>query len=72
MNKSIENLFKKLRTRDLSYFISKSYFDKDGAQNCLVFQPIHRYFKITNTKYISPWKSKELSDYLKNYLLCYL
>ena len=28
-----------------------------------MFQPIHRYFKIlTNTKYISEWKSKGLSD----------
>ena len=28
----------------------------------LVFQPINKFFKvITNTKYISSWKSKELS-----------
>ena len=31
-------------------------------KNYLVFQSIHRYFKITNTKYISSWKSKGLSD----------
>ena len=45
-------------------FIGKSHFEEedDGIQNCLVFQPIHRYFKIiANTKYIS-WKSKGLSD----------
>ena len=48
---------------DLSYFIGKSYFEEDGAQNYLVFQPIRRYFKIiANTKYISSWKSKGLSD----------
>ena len=46
---------------DLSYFIGKSYFEEDGAQNYLVFQPICRCFKI-NGKYISPWKSKGLSD----------
>ena len=60
-NKSIENELKKLKTFDLSYFIGKSHFEEDGAQNCLVFQPIRRYFKI-NGKYISSWKSKGLSD----------
>ena len=47
---------------DLSYFIGKSYFEEDGAQNYLVFQPIRRCFKIINTKYIPSWKSKGLSD----------
>ena len=47
----------------MSYFIGKSYFEEDGSQNYLVFQPINRYFKIiTNTKYISSWQSKGLSD----------
>ena len=50
-----------LKTFDLGYFIDKSYFEKDGAQNCLVFQPIRRYFKI-NGKYISSWQSKGPSD----------
>ena len=45
----------------MSYFIGKSYFEEDGAQNYLVFQPIRRYFKIIR-KYISSWKSKGLSD----------
>ena len=53
-NESIENEFK-------CYFIGKSHFEEDGAQNYLVFQPIKRYFKI-NGKYISSWKSKGLSD----------
>ena len=61
-NKSIEYEFKKLKTFDSSYFIGKNYFEEDGTQNYLVFQSIHRYFKITNTKYISSWKSKGLSD----------
>ena len=39
-------------------------FDEgDGSQRYLIFQPVHRYFKIiANTKYISEWKSKGLSD----------
>ena len=58
----VENELNKLKTFDSSYFIGKSHFDEDGTQNYLVFQPIVRYFKITNKKYISPWKSKVLSD----------
>ena len=46
----------------MGYFVGKSYFEEDGAQNYLIFQSIHRYFKITNAKYISSWKSKGLSD----------
>ena len=60
----VENELKKLKTGDLSYFIGKSHFEEDGAQNYLIFQPIVRYFKvntITNTDYISSWKSKGLS-----------
>ena len=54
---------KKLKTFDSSYFIGKSYFEEDGTQNYLVFQPISRYFKIIiNTDYVSSWKSKGLSD----------
>ena len=52
----------KLKTFGSSYFIGKSHFGEDGTQNYLVFQPMHRYFKmITNTDYISSWKSKGLS-----------
>ena len=52
----------KLKTFDLTYFIAKSRSEEDGTQNYLVFQPIVRYFKvITNTDYISSWKSKGLS-----------
>ena len=58
--------FKKLNTFDLSYFIGKSHFEEDGAQNYLVFQPIYRYFKIIagvgNGSYIYYWQSKGLSD----------
>ena len=55
-------LLNKLKTFDSSYFIGKSHFEEDDTQNCLVFQPINRYFKvIANTDYVSSWKSKGLS-----------
>ena len=58
----VENELNKLKTFDSSYFIRKSYFGEDGTQNYLVFQPMYRYFKmITNTDYVSSWKSKRLS-----------
>ena len=61
-NESIENELNKFETFDSSYFIGKSYFEEDGTQNYLVFQPINKYFKvITNTDYVSSWKSKGLS-----------
>ena len=53
---------KKLKTFDSSYFIDKSHFEEDGTQNYLVFQPINKYFQvITDTDYVSSWKSKGLS-----------
>ena len=52
----------KLKTFDSSYFTGKNHFEKDRTQNYLVFQPMYRYFEmITNTDYISSWKSKGLS-----------
>ena len=51
----VENELKKLKTSDWSYFLGKSYFAEDGAQNYLVFQPM--YFS-----YIYYWQSKGLSD----------
>ena len=62
----VENEFKKLKTVDSSYFIGKSHFEEDGAQNYLVFQPVYRYLKIIagvgNVSYIYYWQSKGLSD----------
>ena len=54
----------KLQAFDSSYFRGKSYFvDNDGTQNYLVFQSMYKYFKkISNTDYISEWKSKGLSE----------
>ena len=53
----------KLKTLDLSYFIGKSHFEEDGAQNYLVFQSINKYFKVitANNDYVSSWKSERLS-----------
>ena len=59
----VENELQKLKTFDWSYFRGKSHFEEDGTQNYSVFQPVQRYFKvIANTKYISEWKSKGLSE----------
>ena len=58
----VENEVNRLKTFDSSYFIGTIHFGEDGTQNYLVFQPLYRYFKvITNTGYISSWKSKRLS-----------
>ena len=35
----------KLQAFDSSYFIGTRYFENDGTQNYLVFQPVYRYFK---------------------------
>ena len=42
----VENESNKLKTFDSSYFIEKSYFEEDGTQNHLVFQPLNKYFKL--------------------------
>ena len=34
-----------IKTFDLNYFIGKGYFEEDGTQNYLAFQPMYRYFK---------------------------
>ena len=42
--------------------MGKSHFVEHGTQSYLAFQPMYRYFKmITNTDYISSWKSEGLS-----------
>ena len=58
----VENELKMLKTFDFGYFIGKSYFDEDGTQNQLVFQPIVRYFEVNTivnvADYVLSWKSK--------------
>ena len=44
----VENELKKLKTFGSSYFCGKSHFEDNGTQNWLVFQPIHRYFKMAS------------------------
>ena len=59
----VKNELNKLKTFYSGYFIGKSHFE--GVQNSLDFQPLNKYFKVntnTNTKYISSWKSKRLSE----------
>ena len=69
----VENELNKLKTFDSSYFTGKSHFGEDGTQNCLVFQPMYRYFKtITNTDYISSWKSKGLLNHLQHLIIVLL
>ena len=49
----------------LGYFIGKIHFEEDGVQTYLVFQLLNKYFKVitnANTKYISSWQSKGLSN----------
>ena len=58
----VENELKKWKTFDSSYFIGKNHFEEDSTQNYLVLQPIKRYFEvITNSNYVSSWKTKGLS-----------
>ena len=52
----------KLKTFDFSYYRGKNYFEEDGAQNYLVFQPMYKCFKQINNDYVSSWKSKGLSN----------
>ena len=53
----LENEIKKLQKFDAAYFRGKNYFDNDGTQNYLVFQPVYKYFKLINGKVFS-WESK--------------
>ena len=52
-----EKELKKLKTFDLAYFIRKSHFDEDRAQNYLVFNSIRKYFTL-NSNFITKWTSK--------------
>ena len=59
-----QNEIVKLQTYDLSLFIGQSYFNNDGSQNYLIFQPIYKtittFSGLTDT--ISKWESKVLSN----------
>ena len=57
----VENELKKLEKFDAASFRGKNYFEEDGTQNFLVFQPVYKYFEKTGNQ-VSSWKSKGLSD----------
>ena len=55
----VENELRKLKKFESSYFRGKGRLE----ENYLVFKPMNKYFKeIDNTKGISSWQSKGLSD----------
>ena len=60
----VESELKKLQTFDSSLFIGQSYFNKDGAQIHLIFQPIRKtiitFSGLKDT--ISDWESKGLPN----------
>ena len=48
---------------DFRYYHGKNYFDKDGALNYYVFQPLFKYLEVAhvgNITYILSWKSRGL------------
>ena len=45
----------------MNYFIGKSHFDEDSAQNYLAFQPILEYFTLKSNR-ITKQKSKGFSN----------
>ena len=61
----VGNKFKKLQTFGSSLFIGQSYFDNDGAQLYVIFQPIYKtittFSGLPNT--ISEWESNRLSKW---------
>ena len=57
----VENELKQLEKFDAVYFGGKNYFEEDGLENYLVFQPVYKYFEKTGDK-VSSWKLKGLSD----------
>lgn len=55
----MQQIYEKLKTFNLTYFIGKSYFEDDEMQNYLVFEPIFKYFKTpANSNGILAWKYK--------------
>ena len=63
-SESIEHELKESQ-KNLGFILLGNIFvdGGDGSQAYSIFQPIHRYVKIiTNTKYISEWESKRLSE----------
>ena len=55
----VENELKKLEKFDAAHFRFMNYFEEDGRQIYLVFQPVYKYFEKTGDK-VSLWMSKGL------------
>ena len=60
----VKNELNKLKIFDSSYYNGKSYFEEDEKTNCLIFQPLSKYFKVNcnSLYYVSSWTSKRLSN----------
>ena len=58
-----KNELNKITNNTILIFSGNILFNsEDGSQAYLIFPPVYRYFKtVTNTNYISSWKSKGLS-----------
>ena len=67
----VENESKNLEKFDATNFRGKNYFEEDGTQNYLVFQPMPKYFGKTgfgSSSYISSRESKGLSNEKISYM----
>ena len=60
----VKNELNKLKTFDSSYYNGKSYFEEDGKPNYFIFQPLNKYFKMSDSDSndILSWTSKGLSN----------
>ena len=60
----VENELNKLKTFDSSYYNGKNYFEEDGIPNYFIYQPLNKYFKVSNGNlyYALSWASKGLSN----------
>ena len=58
-NLLVETELKNLEKFDAVYFRGRNYFDGDGTQNYLVFQPVYKYFETVGSE-TSSWESKGL------------
>ena len=65
----VGNDLKKQKTFDLGYFRGKNYFEEDGTQNYLVFQPMYKYFKRIAVDYILLWNLKDFLMQILQFLL---
>ena len=48
----------------MGYFIGKSHFDEDSAQNYYIFQPVSnlKVSYVSDVNYVLSWKSRGLND----------